>query len=107
MLIAGQIERDKRIADRLEPLDDDLALAQHDIEIGRINFQPRDLAVMAHAHLPQPQPVQDHLGLFHLRQQFNGNRRAVRNTRRQTRRRRFVPVGQAQVHAPDRARPAW
>ena len=64
-------------------------------KIGRLDFDTRRVPVMPHADLAHTQLSQITFRAIDLIQRLQSYRRAMRNTRRQTSERRFVPCRQS------------
>src|ERR1700687_3174367 len=95
--IALEVERDEPIAGGLQRLDDPLALRHQARDLGGLDFDSRDVTVMANAHLLEPEGFDRGLGRFDLAQRSNRDLGAVWDARRQACERRLVPVGQSEL----------
>src|SRR5260370_25028809 len=73
-----------------------LALIDESRDLPRLDLDPGDLAMVPHAHLPESHRFQRILSCLDLPQHGHSDRRAVRYTRRQARKRWLVPVGQTE-----------
>src|SRR3989442_6937726 len=95
--VALEVERDEPIAGRPQRLDDLFAFRHQARDLARLDLYPCYVAVMANAHLLEPEGFDRGLGRFDLTQRCDRDLGAVRDARRETGERGLVPVGQSEL----------